>query len=458
MVSARVEFKSSRLRSWSKYATSRRVPRRTLPERGCNSHFQQRRLAAAVGPDQADLVAAQDRRAELAHEPFCVVKAHAHAAQFGDDFSARHTRIDLEAHLAERLAPRHALGAQGLQALHPAHTSRAPCLDALAHPHLLLGEQFVGAVAREQLGGELVFLDTLIGAEVARVAAQRAAIQLDDSRDHVVQKIAVVGDEHHGAAKVAQQTFEPGDRVQVQVVRRLIQQQHVRNRDQRLRQGDALFHAAAELTHLALAIELQVRQRRFDALLPVPRVERFDSGVQGIERRVVRLRVRRGLQRCVRFVGGAHRARFGHAFADGVEDGRVAVKHGFLRDVADAQSLRQLQQTVVELVESGDDFQERRLARTVAPDEAEPLTRFERKGGVVEQRDMPEGETRVGKGKDGHVSIVSCAARSSRLPPSAARIRACGRQVATLRSGPGESHCIDGSALRPRPPRAPRLR
>ena len=83
--------------------------------------LQQRRLAGAVRADQADLVAAQDRRGEVlddrALSPTPRVEAHRHVLQLGDDLAARHARVGLEADPAERLAPRRALRAQRLQPL-----------------------------------------------------------------------------------------------------------------------------------------------------------------------------------------------------------------------------------------------------------------------------------------------------------------------------------------------------
>ena len=68
-----------------------------------------------------------------------------------------------------------------------------------------------------------------------------------------------------------------------------------------------------------------------------------------------------------------------------------------LRNVADAQALRHLQQPVVEPFKPGDDLQQRRLAGAVATNQPETLARFERQRSVIEQRDMAIGELRIGK-------------------------------------------------------------
>ena len=51
----------------------------------------------------------------------------------------------------------------------------------------------------------------------------------------VVEERAVVADDEHGAAVVAQPALEPGDGVEVEVVGRLVEQEHVRL----LREDDA---------------------------------------------------------------------------------------------------------------------------------------------------------------------------------------------------------------------------
>ncbi len=55
-----------------------------------------------------------------------------------------------------------------------------------------------------------------------------AAIQLQNPAGHVVQKVAVVGHGDDRALVVAQVAFQPGHRLGVEVVGRLVQQQDVR--------------------------------------------------------------------------------------------------------------------------------------------------------------------------------------------------------------------------------------
>ena len=60
---------------------------------------------------------------------------------------------------------------------------------------------------RDLFGGELLALARLVGGEVAGIAAQQAAIELDDARDDAIEKGAVVGDDDRRRA-LEQQLLE----------------------------------------------------------------------------------------------------------------------------------------------------------------------------------------------------------------------------------------------------------
>ena len=133
------------------------------------------------------------------------------------------------------------------------------------------------------------------------------------------------------------------------MVGRLVQQQHVGHRDQRLRQRDALLHAAGEFADAARAVEVQLVERGVHALLPGPGVQRLDARLQ-------RVQVDAG---GVLLVLLPHRLRFRDALADDVEDHHCRIEDRLLRHVADAQPLRELQQAVVGAFQAGDDLQQR---------------------------------------------------------------------------------------------------
>ena len=60
-----------------------------------------------------------------------------------------------------------------------------------------------------------------------KLAPARIALKGDGAGDHVIQKGAVVADQKHGSVVVLQQVFEQLQRVDVQVVGRLVEHQHI---------------------------------------------------------------------------------------------------------------------------------------------------------------------------------------------------------------------------------------
>jgi hypothetical protein len=129
---------------------------------------------------------------------------------------------------------------------------------------------------------------------VRRVAAlvrgQPAAVELEDLRDRVIEEPAVVRDDQHFAGEAEQELLQPGQAVEVEVVGRLVEQQHGRPREQDAGQQRARRLAAAQ------AAERRVERDVGDA-------ERGASGVElrpqrpAAERAVAFLRLAVGGQR-----------------------------------------------------------------------------------------------------------------------------------------------------------------
>ena len=110
---------------------------------------------------------------------------------------------------------------------HPALVAGPPRLDALAQPDFFLGQPLVELLLRDGLVREPLLLLSQERRVVARPRRQRAAIDLDDPGRQPLQERAIVGDEHDRAAIVGEEALEPGDGVDVEVVGRLVEQQHV---------------------------------------------------------------------------------------------------------------------------------------------------------------------------------------------------------------------------------------
>ncbi len=76
------------------------------------------------------------------------------------------------------------------------------------------------------------------------------AVHVDEARRDAVEEVAVVADDHERARPAVEQVLERGERVRVEVVRRLVEQQHVRLAHQEAHQLQATALAAREVAHL----------------------------------------------------------------------------------------------------------------------------------------------------------------------------------------------------------------
>ena len=113
-----------------------------------------------------------------------------------------------------------------------------------------------------------------------------------------------------------------------------------------------------------------------DALGPVPAIARFDLVLEHVQ-------VARALgvliDQC---------PHVGQAVGDGIEHRGAVRQVGLLRDMGDAQSLLRLARAIVGALQVGQNFQQRRLAGAVAPDQANSLLRFEGEIRVVQECHM----------------------------------------------------------------------
>ena len=90
-----------------------------------------------------------------------------------------------------------------------------------------LGEPLlVGLARREVLRVRALVLD-----ELARFVV-RLAVDVDDARDRVVEEIEIVAHDHERPAVGTQQVQQPGPRVGVEMVRRLVEQEQLASREQ----------------------------------------------------------------------------------------------------------------------------------------------------------------------------------------------------------------------------------
>ena len=158
----------------------------------------------------------------------------------------------------------------------------------------------------------------LLGAHVFKLAVvaaktvQLAQLDVHGDAGHRVQKLAVMADDQHRAFVAFQPGFQPDQRVQVQMVGRLVQQQQVGRAHQRARQLQAHAPAAGEAVDRVVQLggfEAQAQNQRLRAGRGVVRAAVGQRGV--------------GVGHAVVVVGGLG----GGAFFLRGQQGDVAVDH-----------------------------------------------------------------------------------------------------------------------------------
>src|SRR5690606_23732448 len=171
--------------------------------------LEQRGLATAVGADQADAVAAQDGRGEVAHHRRPARVRGRHPARLEHLPAGSLPAGGLHAHVTGVLATAGALHAHRLQPPHPPLVAGAPRLDALADPRLLLRQQLVEAARFLRFRIEPLLAAAHVVVPVAGPARELAAVDLDDAVGDRAQEAAVVGDEYQRARPRLEEALEP---------------------------------------------------------------------------------------------------------------------------------------------------------------------------------------------------------------------------------------------------------
>ena len=274
------------------------------------------------------------------------------------------------------------------------------------------------------------------GRVVALPGDAGAAVELEDPARHVVEEVAVVRDRDHAARELLQEALEPGHRLGVEVVRGLVEQQHVGGLQQQAAQSDAALLAAGERRDVRVAGRQPQRVHRdLDLLVEVPQVLRVDLVLQARELvgRVVRV-VRRDL-----LVALDDLLLLGHRFHHVLEHVLRRIEHWLLRQVADARALRGEGLAREVLVDAGHDAQQRRLARAVRAEHADLRVAVERQPDALQDLLALRGDlAQVLHGEDelGHaVSRLLCLGwRRGRRPTILTRAslpRGSGRQPQT---------------------------
>ena len=200
------------------------------------------------------------------------------------------------------------------------------------------------------------------------------AVELEDPARDVVEEVPVVGDRDDGAVVLLEVAFEPRNRLRVEVVRRFVEEQQVRLRQQQPAQRDAAPLTSGQRRDVGVGRREPERVHRdVELAVEIPAVDRVDLGLQlalfgeqlvevgvGIAHRVAHLF--EAVEQPLRV-----RDAVGHV-AEHVL-GRIEVR--FLREEAHREAGRDPTLTRVAVVLARDDPQQRRLARPVQAEHAD---------------------------------------------------------------------------------------
>ena len=187
-------------------------------------HAEQRRLAGAVRADDADDAAGRQAERQVL-EQHAVAERLADLVGLDDEIAEPRARRNVD--LVRLVARLEFLRRELLEAREARLRFRAPRAGIRANPLELgldraLPRDFLLFLEREAL---VLLLEPRAVVALPRNAV--AAIELEDPARDVVEEIAVVRDRDDRARKFLEETLEPRDGLGVQMVRRLVEQQHV---------------------------------------------------------------------------------------------------------------------------------------------------------------------------------------------------------------------------------------
>ena len=216
---------------------------------------------------------------------------------------------------------------------------------------------------------------------VSRIGIERTALQLDDTRGDAVEKVAVVRDEEAGAGIAAQEILQPLDALRIEVVRRLVEDEQFRLRDERAAECDAALFPAAQRTDDAIRRgRVEILQEALQPRVEVPSVVPLDLIEQ--------------IRAAMRVAGRVL------VFGDDVENvlraaedvrlhGRVQIEIERLRQEARHDSTTARNLAFIRLQIARDNFEQRAFPAAIPPDEADVLALVQGDGGAGEQRRRP---------------------------------------------------------------------
>ena len=360
---------------------------------GAGDELQERRLAGAVDAHDAPALAPADLEVEAVIDDLLAI-ALGDALQVRDIVPRAWRRLELELHGLSALRRLDALDLVELldPALHLRGMGGAR-LEALDESDLL-GQHRLLALELRLL---LLFAERpllLVEFVVAGIGRQRPAVDLDDLADDAVHEGAVVRGHQQRALVALQELLQPDQALDVEMVRRLVEQHGVRRHQQDAGQRDAHLPAAGEGADIAL------HHRRTEAEagqhLAGAAVERI--AVEGLEAPLHPAVAGDDLLHLVGAVGIGHGGFEHRELGRDARDRAGAVHHrrddahprhlaDILAEIADGGAAIDRDLALVGGLLAGDEAEQRGLAGAVGADEADLLALLQG-GGSLDEDDL----------------------------------------------------------------------
>ena len=370
--------------------------------------LDERRLSSAVRADERDHVAAVRGCGEIADERAVADRDrerlggdHAVAAAFGD-LEAQLHRAAGARRRREARKPVEALAASlGLRCVLSGDVAADVVLFLRDHLPLLVHlplerETALGALLHE-----------------ARVAAairfRRAALEVQHMIGDLVEERAIVADHDHRFIEVADVLLQPRRRLEVEMVRGLVEQEEVRGSNELRREADPSALATAQRGHAPrlrfFRVECESLQHGVDAR--VKRVPTFVGEALEIVPVLLEQRRRRALPEFgeLRRLFGERKFERHHRriwqrrrvpYADRAAEIAVLVEKRH------AEPRRARHRAANRRQRAGDDLEERRLAAAVATHDSPAIALPDREGDVVKEGRGAEFHGDIGKRELGH--------------------------------------------------------
>ena len=300
---------------------------------GAGQHVDQRGLAGAVRPDDADAVAALNAD----REP---VDDLAIAIGFADAFGFDHQLAGLfglggcEIGAASRAAIVAPLLAQCVEIAEPLDIALAASGNAIAQPMLLVDDLAVELVLVALFLRQHLIAPGFESAETPIDLPDLAAIEPRRRARQIRKEATVVADEDERTAPAVEFTLQPFDGGEIKMVGRLVEQQDIGRGRQHARERSPASFATGELRRVFIAMQAELLQHVAGLVAIVARAEPgFDIGQRGGRPGKIRL----------------------------------------LRQITDGGAGLDEPAAAVRLDKTGSDLQQRRLAGAVTADQADAL-------------------------------------------------------------------------------------